>query len=166
MNLYATIVFLFAVSLLQATLAPHLAIGRIKPDLMLVVVILWSVLRGAGEGLLWAFVGGMLLDLLSGVPFGISIVSMMLASYLTGVGEINLFRTNALLPVVAVMVATAVYYLVSLLFLQTLGRPVTLDASALQITAVAVVLNVALTAVVYLPLRWLSRKTGQAQMMW
>ncbi len=166
MNLYATIVLLAGVALLQSTLAPYLAVGRVKPDLMLVVVVTWSVLRGAGEGVLWGFIGGLLLDLLSGGPFGVSIVSLMLASYLTGVGEINLFRTNILLPVVTVILATAVYYLVSFLLLQTLGRPVTLGAAALQISSVAVVLNVALTAVFYLPLRWLSHKTGQVEMRW
>jgi len=165
-NLYVTLLFLAVVGLLQSTLAPYLALGRVKPDLMLVVVVAWGVLRGAGEGVLWGCIGGLYLDLLSGGPFGVSIVSLILASYLTGVGEINLFRTNLLLPVLTVILATIIYYLVSFLLLQTLGRPVPLDSSMIQITGIAIVLNVALAAVLYQPLRWLSRITGQVQMTW
>ena len=64
MNLYAAILLLSAVAIAQSTVMPHLTIMGVKPDLMLLAVMSWSLLRGSEEGLVWAFIGGLALDLL------------------------------------------------------------------------------------------------------
>ncbi|HID87983.1 MAG TPA: rod shape-determining protein MreD, partial [Anaerolineae bacterium] len=53
MNPYATIGLLVGIALLQTSFVPHLSIRGVKPDLMLMAVVSWSLLRGAGEGIAW-----------------------------------------------------------------------------------------------------------------
>jgi rod shape-determining protein MreD len=62
---------LFGAALLQTTLSPYMKIGGIHPDLVLLLVIGWSALRGMEEGATWAFIGGISLDILSSAPFGV-----------------------------------------------------------------------------------------------
>ncbi|MFQ6057781.1 MAG: rod shape-determining protein MreD [Anaerolineae bacterium] len=164
MNPYATIGLLVGMALLQTTLVPHLSVAGVKPDLMLMAVVSWSLLRGAGEGIVWGAIGGLILDLLSGGPFGICTLSLILVGYLTGLGEINIFRANILLPGVTVLFATLVYNLALLLLLQILGWPVTWGLNLLRIILPAILWNMVLMPLVYTPLRWLHRATGREEM--
>ena len=66
-NVYLLIALVVAAAVIHVTWLPRLPV---RPDLMLVLVVAWSLLRGVEEGLLWAFIGGVLLDLLSVGPFG------------------------------------------------------------------------------------------------
>lgn len=166
MNLYATIGLLAGVALLQVTLVPHLSIRGVKPDLMLMAVVSWSLLRGAREGIAWGAMGGLVLDIFSGGPFGIFTLSLTLAGFLTGVGEINVFRGSVLLPGAIIIFATLAYNLVLLLLLRILGWPITWGIHLLRILLLAILWNVLLMPCVYIPLRWLHRATGQEEMGW
>lgn len=166
MNLYATVALLAAIALVQTSLAPYLSLAGVKPDLMLTVIVLWSLLRGAGEGVIWGFIGGVLLDLFAGSPFGLSILSLMLVSYLSGIGEVNIFRANLLLPGAAIVGATLLYYAFWLLALGLMGWSVTWSLELARIVALAVVFNAALMLLIYRPFRWLHRVTGREEMGW
>lgn len=166
MNLYATVALLAVVALAQTSLAPYLSLGGVKPDLMLTAVVLWSLLRGAGEGMIWGFIGGALLDLFSGGPFGLSILSLMLASYLSGIGEVNVFRANILLPGAAIVGATLLYYAFWLLALGLMDWNVTWSLELGRVVALALVLNGALMLLLYRPFRWLHRVTGREEISW
>lgn len=166
MNPYATIGLLASVALLQVTLVPHLSIGGVKPDLMLMAVVSWSLLRGAGEGIAWGAIGGLVLDLLSGGPFGIFTLSLILVGFLTSVGEINIFRANVLLPGATIIFATLIYHLALLLLLQILGWPITWGIHLLRLLLPAILWNTLLMPLVYIFLRWLHRATGREEMGW
>ena len=55
---YLLVPFLLVVALFQTTVLPELTVLGIKPELMLLSVLAWSLLRGVEEGLVWAFVDG------------------------------------------------------------------------------------------------------------
>jgi rod shape-determining protein MreD len=165
-NPYATIGLLAGLALLQMTLMSHLSIGGTKPDLMFMAVVSWSLLRGAGEGIAWGAMGGFILDLLSGGPFGIFTLSLTLIGFLTGVGEINIFRGNVLLPGATILFATLIYNLALLLLLQILGWSINWGIQLLRILLLAILWNVLLMPFVYTPLRWLHRATGREEMEW
>ena len=59
-----------AAALLQGTVAPLIAVGGARPSLPILVAASWSVAAGAREGVWWAFLGGIVSDLLSGGPLG------------------------------------------------------------------------------------------------
>jgi rod shape-determining protein MreD len=67
-----TFALLIALVLFQTTVMPHIHILGVQPDLLLMVVTSWSLLRGAEAGMLWALIAGVALDLVSGAPFGMS----------------------------------------------------------------------------------------------
>jgi len=67
---YYTLPLLLALALLQSTAMPYLKLFGVMPNLMLLTVVAWSLLRGPGEGVVWGFVGGIFLDLFSRAPLG------------------------------------------------------------------------------------------------
>lgn len=90
----------------------------LKPDLVLLVVITYSVVRGVEEGALAGLIGGLMVDCLSMVPFGAATFAMGVLGLATGLGEDNIYRSNVIIPLVAVFVATILYHCFLLLSLQ------------------------------------------------
>jgi len=80
--------------LLQSTVLNFIAINGIKPDLVLVLIILNGFLRGTREGAFLGFVGGVMQDLVSGGYFGMYALTNITAGYLGGLGEGRLYRDN------------------------------------------------------------------------
>ncbi len=157
---------LIAVAIIQTTVTPHLTFMGVKPDLVLLMVVSWSLLRGAQEGVIWALVGGMGLDLLSGASFGTSTAALVALSLLAGVGELSVFRTHITLPLIATLVATLAYNLYSLLLLHMGGYSIAWTGSLIQVVLPSTLINVLLAPFVYKALYWLHRKTGREEMAW
>lgn len=110
-------------AILQVVLLPHLSISGIKPNLVLLVVVVWSLLYGAREGCIWALMFGLLLDLLSGAPFGLASVALVAASALSGLQLWRTIHAQWFLPAL-VAAASVVHDAVFLLLLQITGHPV------------------------------------------
>ncbi|MFQ5594473.1 MAG: rod shape-determining protein MreD [Anaerolineae bacterium] len=163
MSPYLAVLLLAGIALIQMTLAPHLSIMGGRPQFMLLTVVSWALLRGGREGAVWGFAGGVMLDLLSGAPFGVITLSLLLVGYLSGLGEINVFRANFLLPAFVVLVATLLYNAVILLLLQLLGQSVLWESALLHVILPTVLLNVLILPLFYLPLRRVHRLAAQPQ---
>ena len=68
------ILFLFfttLTSILQVTFLPALEVWGAVPNLLLVVVLSWVILGEYKVAAWWAFLGGFLVDLYSGITFGL-----------------------------------------------------------------------------------------------
>lgn len=111
-------------ALLQTSLVSHIAFRGVFPAVVLIAVVDWGILRGMDEGLLWAFIGGLCLDVFSGWPFGTNTVALVTVASLVSLGEGTFMRTHTLLPVVTVFAATVLYYLVVMFILQSTQQPV------------------------------------------
>lgn len=51
-------------ALLESSVLPELGLAGVKPDLLFVLAVCAAVVLGVEDGLAWAFVGGLMLDLL------------------------------------------------------------------------------------------------------
>jgi len=163
-SVYATALLLVATIIIQTTVMPHVAFLGVKPDLVLLVVISWSLLRGAKEGIVWALMGGIGLDLVSGAPFGIHTLALAVLSLLAGLGELSVFRTHLALPLVATLVATLAYDLFFLLLLQMRGGSIAWVDSLIKVVLPSILFNVLLSPFIYKALYWLHRRTGPKEM--
>lgn len=73
---------MITLTVLQATLFARFPILDVPLQPALVVVLVWGLLRGPYEGLLWAFMAGVLLDIFSITPTGATALSLMAATLL------------------------------------------------------------------------------------
>jgi rod shape-determining protein MreD len=127
----------------------------VRPDLVLDTVVIWAVTRGAREALPWGLMGGLMLDLVSGTPFGTLSLVLVIVAFLSSAGDINLFPNALWLPMVTVFVATFVHAIILLIVLRSLGIPNDWWLDTLRtVTAPTAVVNVVTTPLVY----WVVRK--------
>jgi rod shape-determining protein MreD len=157
---------LVVVALVQATIVPHLTIWGVFPDLPLLIVVSWSLLRGAKEGMVWGFVAGVAVDLFSGAPFGAATLGLLVASFVSGLGHATVFRAHVTLPLLAMFVATIIYDLVFLLVVRISGEAVDWLPSLVRVILPSAVINALLTPVVLGGMRFLDNRFGREEMEW
>ncbi len=105
------VIILFA-ALLQSTVAGRFVIRGVKPDIVLIVVTIATLIYGGQGGLVWAFLGGIGVDLFSGGPLGASSLALMGAALVAALGYRVLSRYNPLVPLGAVGFGTMLYGLI------------------------------------------------------
>ena len=101
-------------ALLQGTVAPLIAVGDARPSLPILVAASWSVAAGAREGVWWAFLGGIVSDLISAGPLGafaLASLPPVAAVGLTGSGSSRPvpFVVGAILVGLAALAAGLIY---------------------------------------------------------
>ncbi len=166
MSLYFVVPFLALVAILQTALVPALGVGGVRFELMLLMVIAWSVRRGAVEGAVWGFCGGLVLDLFSGVPMGASALALMVVAMLTGLAQGTLVRSRVALPWLMAALGTFVYHGVILIVLSIMGRPVDVGVALVRQALPTAVYNVVVMIAVYSFLAWVDRRTGEPELRW
>ena len=106
---YLMVPLLLVAALLQSTAATRLQVGGVKPDLVLLLVLIGTLIYGSKPALLWAFSGGIALDIFSGGPMGSSSLALMVATLVVGWGQHTLSRFHVLVPLGTTLVGTLLY---------------------------------------------------------
>jgi rod shape-determining protein MreD len=163
---YLGLAVLLGLVLIQSSIGPFLTVVGVHPDLVLVAVVGWTLLRGTREGLVWALIGGFALDLLSGGPFGAVTVALVITSLLANLGYGRVFGGYLVLPMVLTFPLSLAYYLMYTLLLSMLGQPVAWVSTVADIILPAAVLNIAAMLILFPLLRLLHRRTGREEMDW
>lgn len=120
-------IFLFALLffvsvILQSTLFHFLKIGGVKPDLLLIIVILSAVMNGKKTGAGLGFAYGLMEDLIAGRYIGLQALTKMLTGYLIGLLERKIFSDNVLVPVVVGGLGTLIHSLLVFVSLFLVGN--------------------------------------------
>jgi rod shape-determining protein MreD len=163
---YLVVPLLVVVVILQATVVPHLAVWGVFADLPVLLVVSWGLLRGPREGILWGFIAGVVVDLISGAPFGAATFSLMVVGLLSGLGKSSIFAGHIVFPVVTMFLSTVLYNMCFLLIVWISGQRVAWLDSSVRIVLPSAVLNAILAPTVFLPMRWVCMRFGQEEMEW
>ncbi|MGH2354786.1 MAG: rod shape-determining protein MreD [Chloroflexota bacterium] len=150
---------LFVAALAQASLFPSLGFLWVRPDLVLQIVVIWSLLRGLREALPWGFAGGLLLDVFSGAPFGTAALALVLVAFCCSIGQVSAFRSNPLLPIVAVFWASVLYSLIFLFLLRTHEVPVEWLSTLRLLVVPNAILNTVVAPLTYWLVSRIERRT-------
>ncbi len=143
------------VGIVHAALAPIIVVGGVKPNIVLVAVVLVTALAGFMPGITWAFVAGLCANLLVGEPLGSVPLTMLLVATLVAGGGRVLGRMVWTYPVVAVFAGSIVADVASLLIRQLVGPAGPIELPVPIILAAAV-LNSVIAAIVLYPARVLA----------
>jgi rod shape-determining protein MreD len=154
MYIFISLVILGGAALLQTTLSPFVKISGVHPDLVLVLVIGWVILRGLEEGLFWAVIGGLSLDILSGAPFGVFTFSMVVVALVTSLFHGRVFGSSIILPLSLAFPLSLLFNGLVLLLLMLLGRPIDWGAAFFYILLPVAIFNTMVMVLVF-PLLYL-----------
>jgi rod shape-determining protein MreD len=166
MSPYLYFGILFGIALLQSTVMPKITLLGVHPDLVLMAVTSWSLLRGAEEGMLWALVSGVILDLLSGAPFGVYSLTLLVIGFAAGLGQRNMLRIDILAPIIVIPLTTLVYLLIVATLLKVLGWEMAWGARLKAILLPSILVNSLAMPFIYLPARLLHHHVGREEMNW
>jgi rod shape-determining protein MreD len=113
---------IFAV-ILQITLMPQLRLLGGAPDLIFLLVISWALKGSFQTSVIWAFIGGVALDLMSIQPLGTSTLGMLIVIYgMSGLGN-RLYRVGFFVLMGVVLIGTIVMQLCIVGVLFITGHP-------------------------------------------
>jgi len=147
--------FLAAFPVLIVTLMLQLAIFSRLPllhgtaDLMLVVLVSWALQERVRSAWVWTLIGGLLVTLVSGLPFYTPVFGYLIATGLARMLRRQVWQTPILAMFVTVFTTTLIYHALSLGMLQIAGRGLPLIDSLTLITLPSVLLNLMLALPVY-----------------
>lgn len=136
-------------TIFQSAALPYFPIFGVVPSLPFLVAISWGLLRGVQEGLIWAFIAGLFMDLFTAAPVGGLALSYTIALFaILQIKEV-LPENRLLFPMVLTAVATIIQWILYTVFLAVFGYNTvfTLTQSLLP--------TVLLQSVLILPIYWL-----------
>lgn len=152
---YTTILVAIVVGIVHAGLAPVIEIAGVRPNLVLVSVVLVTALLGFGPGIVWAFAGGLTANLLGEDPLGALPLAMLLVSAMVAGGGRLLGRLTWVYPVLACFAGSVLADLVKLGVYRLVDDPLDIGVPLAQIIPAAF-LNAAILALLLYPARALS----------
>jgi rod shape-determining protein MreD len=135
-----------------------IVLGGVKPDLVLVAVVLVTVLIGFLPGITWAFVAGLAANLLAGAPLGSIPLTMLVVAALAAGGGRALGRLTWIYPVAAVLVGSIVADALTLAIGQLVADAAVSGGIPADTVVAAAVLNAAIAALLLAPARLLAAR--------
>lgn len=107
---------------IQATWIAQLNLpAQVKPDLVLVIVISYALLKGPYIGANVGLFAGFFMDLVSGNIIGGGVLTKMVAGLAAGMLEKTIFKDNLLVPTIAVFGGTIIFETLNLVIQLSFG---------------------------------------------
>ncbi len=144
MKFILSLIIIFLLVILQSSLYPHLKIYNAFPNIILIMVLILSVLKGYKESLMWIIFGGFLLDVFSfNNPIGTSILGLFIVGYLANFFSQNIFKkTSVFLIILAGIGGSLIYgfFLISALLIAKTNPQISFNQAISQIVYNTVIL--------------------------
>jgi len=155
--IWAIAVPLLAVlALLQTTVFRHIPLLDGNLDLLLLVILCWSLLRPE-EGMIWAVAAGFFSDIFTGGPFGVTSIAYLFAAFCISYLHGRLRTHNPIVVMAIALFGTILAHLVMIAMLVVFGRSLEVGYLLLYVTLPTAFLNTLCSVPVYLTLRPLHR---------
>jgi rod shape-determining protein MreD len=114
MSYYIGLPLVVLCALVEASVLPLFRVSGLQPNLVLVLLVAWLMLRGAGEGFVFIAVGGVMLGLVDAAPLGTALLAMAPMFFLDEARGSQLREGGLVLTIVFTVVMTVCYHLVYL----------------------------------------------------
>lgn len=159
MSLYYGLPILLLAAVLQSTWLENLRVIGGRPDLVLLLAVTWSIIRGAEEGALWGFVGGVCCDLLSGGGLGLWTLSLTIVGFVAGQPWVHALGPTVMRLALMSAFGTVLGHLLLLLAMGLLGYAVDLGRAVGTVIAPAALINFLLSPFAFTFLVWFHRRS-------
>ncbi|NQS91690.1 MAG: rod shape-determining protein MreD [Chloroflexi bacterium] len=150
MSVLLSIPVLGLISILRSAVVSRLPLNRGTADLVLVLLIAIALQKGVTTTWQWTIVGGLFVDFLSGLPFGIFTVSYLLATGLALIIRERIWRYKFLMHLLVVFFGTVVSHALSFLVLFLQGSDLTLSTVLQAVTLPSIILNFMLSLPIFI----------------
>ena len=153
----------FVTAILQGSWFAGFSIGRGSAGLLLVTIVSLALLRGSVFGAVAGFAAGLLFDVSVYGQLGLTSLLLTLAGFWTGRYGETTGRDRAHAPFLSVVVITVLYELGGLFVRFLLGQPAPVWRLLFDTLPGELLLNLILTAPIYMLCRWTVGKRSDEQ---
>jgi len=129
------------IAILQSAVVSRLPLNHGTADLVLVVLVAIALQKNVSTSWQWSIVGGLFMDFLSGLPFGIFTGSYLLATGLALIIRERIWRFSFLMQLLVVFFGTIFSHALSFLVLFLQGSEISLGTVLQVVTLPSVILN-------------------------
>jgi rod shape-determining protein MreD len=119
-SIYIAIPLMAVLVVLQSTISPHLPVLGVVPQLLFLSTIAWGLLHGLRQGIAWAFVAGLFVDMFSASPLGATSLALMAAVAVAVLVRQSFPESRFLMPMLLGGLATIVFWFVYIVLLRLL----------------------------------------------
>ncbi len=124
MSLFVAAIGATVTAIFELTVGPYLRVGNAQPHLVFVLAIICTVAVGLESGLVWAFIGGLALDVLAQRPLGASSFALIVSVGIAATITRPFIRIRPLVVAPAVALLSLVYSMTLFVLLGALGSTV------------------------------------------
>jgi len=150
MSVLLSIPTLAFISILQTAVVSRMPLNQGVADLMLVLLVAIALQKSVRTSWQWSIVGGLLIDSLSGLPFGIFTVSYLAATAVAMTLRERIWRFAFLMQLLVVLIGTLISHTLSYLVLFLEGTSLALGSVLQMITMPSIILNFMLSLPIYI----------------
>ena len=161
---YLSIPILLLAVALQSGLVPQIQVFGGVPDLPFLVVFVWAIQAELDEAILWAFIGGILQDLMSTTPTGTSTLGMVIVIFTMHLVRRQLFEINFILAILFVIFGTILQYTLRLAMAGIQGFQVDVFTHITYVLLPTLVYNLVFVWIVYFFLTRIQRQIQQSRL--
>ncbi len=115
---------LLLLAVLQASVLSGMRLLDGAPDLVLLAVVAWALTGQTRQAMVGGLVGGLILDLLSGLPLGATGMILVVIVYLVSLTAGRFWEAHLLMPLTTVLWTSLAYHALTLVVLLLLGRSI------------------------------------------
>ena len=155
MRYYLAAALLLLTALLQTSVVPVFSLLGAHPNVVLVLVVCWAIVRGQREALVVVPMAGIALGLLDGQPVGTALLALIPVVLLAELREARIVEGDFLLALATVVVATLAYETLFLVTLRLTGETVQWWGSFSRIIVPTAIVNALLMPPLY-AVMWLA----------
>ncbi len=154
---FATLLLLL-IALVQTSVLPAFPIFGASPNLVLVLLVCWTIVRGRQEAMVVIPVGGLCLSLLGSQPVGVALLAATPVLLLSELQALRLTPNNLLLALAVVFLSSLIYQAILLAALRLEGDTVGWLSALTRVVLPTSIIDVLFTP----PLYWIvwSRSAG------
>jgi rod shape-determining protein MreD len=130
--------------ILQSAIVGQFVLLAGTADLILVILVAWALQEGVTTAIQWAFLAGLMIGLVSHMPWFIHIIGYFIVVLLALLLQTRVWQAPLLAMLTVTFLGTLLMHLLSFLYLRFTGDPVSFADSMGLITLPSVLLNMLL----------------------
>ena len=138
------------IAVFQSAVVSRLPLIKGTADLMLVLLVAIALQKTITTAWQWSVVGGLLIDFISGLPFGVFTVSYLPATGLALLIRDRIWRFSFLMQLLVVLFGTLIAHLLAFILLFLQGGGLALGEVLQVVTLPSIILNFMLSLPVYI----------------
>jgi hypothetical protein len=150
-------IMLFA-AILQSSLVSNFTLLSGMADLVLVVIIAWTIDERVKNAWVWAVLGALFVSLFSALPFFVYVSSYGLVTWISYIFHRRIWQAPLLIMLGMTLLGTIIEQGLSMLVLQFNGTPLSFLTGFTRVTLPSVLLNLLVALPIYAILRYLAGK--------